>query len=57
MKTHVGVAIRLETRDMLRRIARIEGRSVCEVVHRAAIERLAKHRPSAPAAKGETTHA
>lgn len=57
MKTHVGVALRLETRDILRRIAKIEGRSVCEVVHRAALERLAKHRPSAPAAKGEAAHA
>lgn len=57
MKTHVGVALRLETRDILRRIARIEGRSVCEVVHRAALERLAKHRPSAPAAKEEAAHA
>ncbi len=57
MKTHVGVALRLETRDILRHIAKIEGRSVCEVVHRSALERLAKHRPSAPAAKGEATHA
>lgn len=44
MSNHVNIAIRRETRDLLRRLAAAEGRSMSEILSRAVNERLARHK-------------